>query len=39
MDAFLNILVLFFAVSGFVSWSFVLACIWFYWMCRRPSGK
>jgi len=37
MDTFLNILVLFFAISGFVGWAFSLVCIWFYWMCRKPS--
>jgi len=36
MDAFLNILVLFFAMSGLVGWLFALACMVFYWLCRRP---
>jgi hypothetical protein len=39
MDAFLNILVLFFAMSGLVGWAFALACVWFYWMCRRSNEE
>jgi len=36
MDTFLNILVLFFALSGFVAWMFVIFIGLFFWACNRP---
>ena len=38
MDTFLNILGLFFMVSGAASWGVVVFLTWYYWLCK-PKGE
>jgi hypothetical protein len=36
METFWNIAMIFFALSGFVGWAFLIFVGVFFWMCQRP---
>jgi hypothetical protein len=36
METLLNVLGLFFMLSGMAAWLFVVLIVGFYWMCSRP---
>jgi hypothetical protein len=39
METFLNILILFFAVSGFFGWVLALLVLWYHWICSPNWNK
>jgi len=35
MDTFLNVIGLFFLLSGIVAWGAVILLTWYYWLCEQ----
>jgi hypothetical protein len=38
MDTFLNVIGLFFLLSGIVAWGAGILLTWYYWLCQSKKG-